>query len=364
MDIRDDGSFAMDMSYFAYHHKDQMPSKKLCALLGGPVRTPESKVSRRHKDIAAALQMITEDVLTKILHHVHKETKQENIVIAGGVGLNSVFNGKILGSTPFKRVWIQPAAGDDGTSLGAAFFVYNTILRNKRSYQMKHAYLGPEYSKTHIRRFLDGNSINYSEFKDEKVLSNKAVELILKNQVIGWFQGRMEWGPRALGARSILANPLNPKMRDVLNLKVKHRESFRPFAPVVCLEDALTYFDCDDPVPQPADFMLMVYPVRKQWRKKLSSVTHVDGSGRLQTVRRFQNPLYYNLIREFGRRTGFPILINTSFNIRGEPIVCTPYDAYRCMMGTGIDCLFMDRFLIRRKDNQRDNWDSEKLASD
>jgi len=188
--------------------------------------------------------------------------------------------------------------------------------------------------------------------------------LVYDNNVVGWFQGRMEWGPRALGARSILANPCNPKAKELLNVKVKHREKFRPFAPVVCEDDALTYFDCDEPIPEPTDFMLMVYPVREEWHKKIPSVTHVDGSGRLQTIRRNQNHLYYDVIKEFGKLSGIPILINTSFNIRGEPIVCTHYDAYKCMMGTGIDCLVIGKFLIKRKNNPQDRWDSEKYAKD
>lgn len=192
----------------------------------------------------------------------------------------------------------------------------------------------------------------------------KTAELIYDNKVIGWFQGRMEFGPRALGSRSILANPCNPKAKQLLNEKVKHRERFRPFAPVVCVEDAEKFFDCDEPVPIPTDFMLMVYPIRKKWQKIIPSVTHVDGSGRLQTIRRKDNELYYDLIREFEGKSGIPILINTSFNIRGEPIVCTPEDAYRCMMGTGIDYLIIGKYLISRKNNQKDIWNSEKDAND
>ncbi|MDP2908593.1 MAG: carbamoyltransferase C-terminal domain-containing protein, partial [Nanoarchaeota archaeon] len=189
-------------------------------------------------------------------------------------------------------------------------------------------------------------------------------ELLYKDHVIGWFQGRMEWGPRALGSRSILSNACNPKMQDILNLKVKHREKFRPFAPVVPEEDAKDYFECDEPVPVPTDFMLMVYPIKKEKQKLIPAVTHVDGSGRLQTIRKHHNPLYHGVIKEFEKLTKIPILINTSFNIRGEPIVCTPLDAYKCMMGTGIDCLVMDKFLIRREDNPQHMWDSEKYAKD
>ncbi len=364
MDVKDDGSYRFDMSYFVYHYKDRMPSNKLCSLLGGPIRKPESELTQRHKDIAAAVQLVLEDVMNKMLNHLHKVTKCDNVVLAGGVALNSVYNGKILRNTPFKNIWIHPNATDGGASIGAASYVYNSILGHKRNYEMKNAYLGPEYSDKEIKKFLDDNKIRYTTFKNDHDLVKTTSELIFDNNVIGWFQGRMEWGPRALGARSILSNACNPKMQEILNLKVKHREKFRPFAPVVCEDDALTYFDCDKPIPEPTDYMLMVYPVKEQWRKKIPAVTHVDGSGRLQSVRRFQNPLYYDTIKEFGKLSGIPILINTSFNIRGEPIVCTPYDAYKCMMGTGIDYLVMGKLLIKRADNPQDIWDSEKYAKD
>ena len=273
-------------------------------------------------------------------------------------------HGKILKNTPFKRIWIQPDAGDGGTSIGAALYIYNTILGKERKYVLKDAFLGPGYTTSEIKSFLDQNGIKYSEFQNDKDLVQKTAKLIYENNVIGWYQGRMEWGPRALGSRSILSNAGNPQMQDILNLKVKHREKFRPFAPVVCEDDALDYFECDQPVPEPTDFMLMVYPIVKEKRELIPAVTHVDGSGRLQSIRRTQNAKYYDLIKEFGKLSGVPILINTSFNIRGEPIVCSPYDAYKCMMGTGIDCLVMDKFLIWRKDNPGHLWDSEKNATD
>ena len=364
IDVKEDGSYNFDMSYFVYHYSDRMPSKKLCLLLGGPVRRPNDEITQRHKDVAAALQMIFEDVMTKMLRHVYNVTKCDNIVISGGCGLNSVYNGKILGNTDFKNIWIQPNASDGGTSIGVASYIYNTILGHKRNYELKDAYLGPEFSAKEIKLFLDKNKIKHSEFNDEGELIKKIAKLIYENMVVGWFQGRMEWGPRALGARSILSNPCNPGMQEILNLKVKHREKFRPFAPVVCEDDALKYFDCDKPIPEPTDFMLMVYPIKKQWHRKIPAVTHIDGSGRLQTIRKYQNPLYYDLIKEFGKLSGIPILINTSFNIRGEPIVCTPYDAYKCMMGTGIDYLVINKFLIKREDNLKDMWDSEIYAKD
>ncbi len=364
IDIKKDGSYRFDMSYFIYHFKNRMPSKKLCALLDGPIRKPESELTQKHKDIAAALQCILEDVMNAMLKHLYAETRCENVVIGGGVGLNSVYNGKILRNTPFKRIWIQPDPGDGGTSIGAALYIYNTLLGNKRRYVMTDAYLGPEFTTKEIKFFLDSNGINYSTFKEEKEMIKKTARLIHKNNVVGWFQGRMEWGPRALGTRSILSNPTNKDMQEILNLKVKHREKFRPFAPVVREEEALKYFECDRPIPEITDFMLMVYPIKKNWQRKIPAVTHVDGSGRLQTIRRTQNKRYYNLIKEFGKLSGIPILINTSFNIRGEPIVCTPSDAYQCMMGTGIDYLVMDRFLIKREDNPHDKWDSEEYAKD
>lgn len=364
VDIKPDGSYRFDMSYFIYHHADRMPSKKLCALLGGPARKPSEELTQRHKDISAALQLVTEEIFTKILHHVHKDTKCDNLVISGGCGLNSVYNGKILRNTPFKNIWIHPNASDGGTSLGVVSYIYHSLLGNKRTYVLKDAYLGPAFTREEIKRFLDEKGITYSTFKDDREMIKTTAKFLHGDNVVGWFQGRMEWGPRALGSRSILADPTNPNMQQILNLKVKHREKFRPFAPVVCDDDALDYFDCDKPVPEPTDFMLMVYPIHKKWHQKIPSVTHVDGSGRLQTIRRHQNPQYYDLIKEFGKLSGIPILVNTSFNIRGEPIVCTPHDAYKCMMGTGIDYLVIDRFLVKRKDNPQDMWDSEKYAKD
>ncbi|MFH1770959.1 MAG: carbamoyltransferase N-terminal domain-containing protein [archaeon] len=364
VDIKEDGSFQFDMSYFVFHYGTKMPSKKMCSLLGGPITKRDADMTQRHKDISAALQLLTEDLMTGMLKYVHRITKSENIVISGGVALNSVFNGKILRNTPFKNIWIQPNATDGGNSMGVASYVYNVILGHKRNFVLRDASLGPSFSTKQVKAFLDKNRIKYSTFKDEKELIDKTAKLIYNNNVVGWFQGRMEWGPRALGNRSILANPSNKQAKELLNTKVKHREKFRPFAPVVCADDALDYFDCDDPVPEPTDYMLMVYPIRKKWHKEIPSVTHVDGSGRLQTIRRHQNSLYYDVIKKFGRLSGIPILINTSFNIRGEPIVCTPYDAYKCMMGTGIDYIVMDRFLIKRDDNPKDVWDSEKYAKD
>jgi carbamoyltransferase len=364
IDLKSDGSYKLNQDYFRYSYSNRMPSQKLIDLLNLPIRTPESEITQDHKDLAAAVQLITEEAMVKILNHVYKETKSPNVVISGGVGLNSVFNGRILGNTPFKKVWLQPDPGDGGTSVGAAFYVYNSIMKKKRKYVMNSPYLGPEYSDQEIKKFLDENNIKYESFNSEKEMIDKTANLINENNVVGWFQTGMEWGPRALGARSILSNPCNSRMQEILNLKVKHREKFRPFAPAVCKDDAPKYFETDSPVPSPTDFMLMVYPIKQKYRKIIPAVTHVDGSGRLQTVERSQNRKYYDLIKKFGSLSGVPIIINTSFNIRGEPIVCTPFDAYKCMMGTGIDYLVLGNFIVKREDNPQDMWDSEKNALD
>ena len=364
IDIKEDGSYRLDMDYFIYHYKNRMPSDRLCRLLEGDIRKPESEITERHRDIAAALQLVYEEALFKILRHLCKVTNSKNVVLGGGCGLNSVSNGKILKNTGFEKIWIQPNASDGGTSLGVASYIYHSILGHERCFLLEDAYLGPSYFSEEIKHFLEESNINYYEFSDKDELLTKTAELIYKNNVVGWFQGGMEWGPRALGNRSILANHCNPEAKELLNTKVKHRERFRPFAPVVCIEDALLYFECDIPVPQPTDFMLMVYLVKKEWYKKIPSVVNIDRSGRLQTIREEQNPLYYGLIKQFGRLSGVPILINTSFNIRGEPIVCSPYDAYKCMMGTGIDYLVIDKYLIKREDNTQDIWDSEIYAKE
>jgi len=239
---------------------------------------------------------------------------------------------------------VQPASSDSGGALGVAFYIYNQVLNNKRNYVMEHAYLGPKFSTDKIREFLDKNNVKYEEMPYDKII-RKTARLISEDKVVGWFQGGMEWGERALGNRSILANPCNAEMKDIVNKKVKHREEFRPFAPSVILEEAPKYFDMLEPVP----FMLEVYDVKKGKDKIIPAVTHVDGSARLQTVTKESNPLYYALIKEFKRITGVPVVLNTSFNVKGEPIVCTPEDAYKCFIGTEIDYLAMDKFLIQKQ---------------
>ena len=356
-DIKNDGSYRLKLEFFKYHYSDRMPSLRLCQLLGGPVRKKESEITKRHKDIAAALQLVLEEVMNGLLEEAYRQTGCENVVLAGGVALNSVYNGKILKNTKFKNLWIQPDAGDGGTSMGAALYLYNCILNHKRNYVLENIYLGPSYSDAYIEHFLSESGIKYSKFKGQKDLSEKVAKLIFENKIIGWFQGRMEWGPRALGARSILANPTNTGMQNILNTKVKLREEFRPFAPVVPYEDANTYFICDKPIPDAADFMLMVYPAREKYKKIIPAVVHQDGTGRLQTVKKRLNPLYYQTIKEFEKLSGMPIIINTSLNVRGEPMVCSPEDAYRCMMGTEIDYMVMGHFLVGRSDNMKDAFD-------
>jgi carbamoyltransferase len=358
IDVKEDGSYMLDMSYFKYHYGDRMPSRRFAQRFG-PQRKPESPVEERHKDIAASVQKIVEEVIFKAANHLYDLTKSKNLCLAGGVMLNSVANGKLTKETPFKNVYVPPAPSDPGASVGAATVVYHMLLGKPRVAVMDKPDLGPGFSRDQIKKFLDDKNIVYKEMSEKELLKTVA-EFLWDDKVVGWFQGRMEFGERALGNRSILANPCNPKMKDIMNLKVKHREQFRPFAPVVTIEDAKKYFDVDLEVP----FMSFVYPVKKDQRARLPAITHVDGTGRLQTIRRSTNQKYYDLIKEFAKHSKIPILINTSFNIRGEPIVMTPEHAYRCFTGTGIDYLVMDNFLVKREDNKKDHWDSEGLAKD
>ena len=358
IDFREDGSYRLDMSYFTFHYGTRMLSKKFEEQFG-PIRKGEEPVEERHKDIAASLQKVVEEVVFRAVNHLHELTKSKNLCLAGGVALNSVANGKLTRMTPFKNVYIPPAPSDPGAAVGAATMVYHQLLGKPRSAAMDRPDLGPGFSSEEVKQFLDSKGVVYKEMP-EKELVKTVAKLLWENKVVGWFHGRMEFGERALGNRSILANPCNPKMKDILNLKVKHREQFRPFAPVVTAEDAAKIFDVDIEVP----FMSFVYPVRKEMRAKLPAITHVDGSGRLQTIRKEANRKYYEVIKEFEKHSGIPVLVNTSFNIRGEPIVMTPEHAYRCFTGTEIDYLAMENFLIKREDNQKDLWDSESLAKD
>ncbi len=346
IDIKEDGSYFLDMAYFVYHYKLKMFGDKFVQLFGQP-RKHDEKLTKKHQDIAAALQKITEEVILKSLNYLYSITKSKNLCYAGGVALNSVINGKILQDTPFKRIFIQPAASDAGSAMGAALYAYNSILKNKKRFLLKNAYLGPSFSKKEIKTFLNKKNVNYTEFEDDKELLKKTAQLINKNKIIAWFQGRMEFGPRALGNRSILANPCNQKMKDILNLKVKHREPFRPFAPVITYENMKEYFEGNYEVP----YMLHVFKIKRDKIKKIPAAAHVDGSGRLQTIKKHQNKRYYDLIKEFQKLSGVPILLNTSFNVRGEPIVCNPEDALNCMINTGIDYLVFENILVEKNKN-------------
>ncbi len=340
IDVRPDGSFRLDMAYFNYLSGLTMTNRRFDALFGGPPRHPEAPLEQRHKDIAASVQRVTEDVMLQMARHLGQETGSRNLCLAGGVALNCVANGKILREGPFEHLFIQPAAGDAGGSIGVASYIHHTLLGNERSFVMRHAFTGPGYDDDAIQSFLDGNEIPYEALPRGEVV-RRVAQLIADQQVIGWFQGRMEFGPRALGNRSILADPRNPENRDRVNLKIKFRESFRPFAPAVLRERCGEFFELEEESP----FMLLVAQVRPD-RRVIPSVTHVDGSARVQTVDRESNPLFHDLITEFGRLTGVPVLINTSFNVRGEPIVCSPADAYRCLVQTGMDVLVMGSFLL------------------
>lgn len=352
---KDDGSFKMNMKYFAYDYGLTMTNKKFEQLFGKPVREPESKLEQFHKDVAASIQKVTEELMVRMANHLHQETNMDNLCMAGGVALNCVANARILKDTPFKNLFVQPAAGDAGGAVGVAYHIYNTVLGNKRNYVWEHAFWGPEFSDEEIHQYLRGLEIGYRKLERQELLETTA-RLIAEQNVIGWFQGRMEWGPRSLGNRSILADARNPENQTKVNLKIKFRESFRPFAPSVLLERSPEYFELDVPSP----YMLLTAQVREE-KRHIPSVTHVDGSARLQTVSRGENPLYYDLLKEFDRQTGCPVVINTSFNVRGEPIVCTPHDAYKCFMRTNMDYLIMGSYMLDKKEFRPSQLKEEEL---
>jgi carbamoyltransferase len=341
--LNEDGSFKLNMKYFSYDYGLRMTNGAFDEFFGGPPRKPETWMSEREFDIAASVQKVCEEVVLRMARYLHKETGLTRLCMAGGVALNCVANGRVIRETPMKELWVQPAAGDAGGAVGVAHYVYNTLHKQPRAAAWKHAYLGPQFPDAEIARYLEGAGAKYETLSEPDLVSRTA-RLLSEGNVVGWFQGRMEFGPRALGGRSILADPRDPKMRDTLNMKIKFREGFRPFAPSVLLDQAPSWFeiDCDSP------YMLLVAQVR-EGRRTIPSVTHVDNSARLQTVTREQAPLYYDLIREFGRLTGVPIVINTSFNVRGEPIVCTPHDAYLCFMRTNMDYLVLGHHLLDKK---------------
>jgi carbamoyltransferase len=342
--LHDDGSFELDMRCFAYQYGLAMLSSKGKQLLG-PSREPESEIDQRHCDMSASLQERLEEAVVAFARAAHATTGKSRLCMGGGVALNCVANGRILADTDFEDLWIQPATGDDGGSLGAAVWVWNEVLGHNERITLDHAYLGPGYSEQEIRATVAAKGVKFQELAWEDV-PRLAARLVHENRIVGWFQGRMEWGPRALGARSILANACNPAMKDILNDRVKHREDFRPFAPVVPVENMTEYFD----LPIESPYMLLIGDVKPDKRDVIPAVTHTDGTARPQSVRRETNPLYYDVMREFERITGVPVIINTSFNVRGEPIVCTPEHAYRCFAGTGIDDLVIGRCWIRKED--------------
>jgi len=350
INISKDGSFLLNMDYFDFTWSDHMPSKKMEKLFGHPLRKPESKIHQYHKDIAAATQRKLEEAVFNLLTVAYSKYKITNLCLAGGVALNSVANGKILSQTPFKKIFITPDPGDGGGALGAALFTANYFKEGNIQKKNINFFpsLGPNYSLGEIKKTLNKYKLKYRYLERQKLL-DQVSQLLIKKRVIGWFQGRMEWGPRALGNRSILASAATEEMRDIINAKVKKREMFRPFAPVILEKHIGEYFMADNYLSPSLKYMLMVYPFKEKGKKKVPATTHVDGSGRLQAISRNDNPLYYDLIKNYGRKTGTPVIINTSFNVRGEPIVCNPDDAVKCFLKTEIDYLVIDHFLVKKK---------------
>lgn len=368
-----DGSFSLDMDYFSFHHSTEKTySKKFEQLFGAPRPTklhfftegtgfPKyfgeppaniheiSKINQHYADIAASIQRVTEELILGMARNLQKETGLKNLCIAGGVGLNSVANTRIMRETLFEQVFVQPAAGDGGGALGAALWAYNTLLGKPRNFRMDHAYWGRSYGASEITTFLQSNKIPYHLIENEDQMLDQVVERLMGGKVIGWYQGRFEWGPRALGHRSIIADPRNPDMKDIVNSKIKFREPYRPFAPSVLAESAEKYFELPRAASHyPARYMLYVVPVKPEAQGTLPAITHVDGTGRLQTVFKTQSPRYYKLIERFGQATGVPVILNTSFNLRGEPIVTTPANAFNTFIKSEMDTLVLDNYLIEK----------------
>lgn len=342
--LQEKGGFEFDLSYFDYylHDKQSLYSPKIKSLLGEP-RKPNEPITKRHHEISAALQQISEEVLVHMLEYLAKETKHKNLVVSGGVFMNSVFNGKIASFTPFKNVFISSCPDDSGISIGAAAYVHHDILGLPRMEAPVHNYWGPEFSDKEIQETVDKYKLSAVQVKD---VEKYAAQLLSEGKIIGWFQGKMEFGQRALGNRSILGNPRMSEMKDLVNRVIKYRESFRPFAPSILEERVAEYFECKptDRVP----YMERVYMIRPKKRSEIPAVTHVDGSGRLQTVSKKHNPRYYKLISEFEKLTGTPVVLNTSFNLKGEAIVCTPTDAIRTFMSSGLDALIMGTYVLSK----------------
>jgi len=367
IDLKDDGTFRLNMDYFNYATGLTMTNKRFADLFGAPPRTPETRVSQKEMDIARSIQEVTEEVVLRLARTVHRELETDYLCLAGGVALNCVANGRILREGPFKDIWIQPAAGDAGGALGAAlvtWYEYHEKLRVVNGHDsMAGAYLGPQFTDHEITGQLDAMGAVYERLDDDE-MSDRLSAILADEHVVGRFQGRMEFGPRALGGRSVIGDPRSEKMQSVMNLKIKYRESFRPFAPAVLVEDVEEYFDLDRPSP----YMLIVAPVKESLRipmteeqqqlfgidklnirrSKIPAITHVDYSARVQTVDARTNPKFHDLLEKFKARTGCSVLVNTSFNVRGEPIVCTPQDAYRCFMRTEMDYLVVENFLLAK----------------
>ena len=368
--IASDGSFKMDMSYFNFATGLTMTNNKFNKLFGGPPRLPETKLTQRDMDLAASIQKVTEDIILRIAKNIAKETGERNLCLAGGVALNCVANGILLREKIFENIWIQPAAGDAGGALGAALTVWHMNQNGERNLKknpdsMKGSYLGPEFSDSEIKNQLKSCGAVFKKFKKDDLIDS-VVSALVKKKAVGWMQGRMEFGPRALGARSIIADPRHSEMQKQLNLKVKYRESFRPFAPSVLSEHVSEWFELDENSP----YMLIVAGVKKQKLRKMTTreknlfgieklnikrssipaITHVDYSARIQTVHKNLNPFFHALISGFKKKTGCPLIINTSFNIRGEPIVCSPKDAFKCFMGTNLDLLAIGTYLLFKED--------------
>ena len=351
LDVKNDGSLHLNLKYFAFTYDKVMTNQKFAELFGIPRREENVKAEQIHYDIAASAQKVLEDIMLKMVNHVHKKTGMKNLCLGGGVALNGVANYRILKEGPFESVHIPPSPGDGGSAVGCAQYLYYIHKKQRRIIVQDHAkriqenvYVGPSFSNDEIKSFLEENNIDYEYLTREQLLQTTA-KLISEQNVVGWYQGKIEWGPRALGNRSILADPRDSKMKDILNEKIKHRELFRPFAPSILEEYASEYFDLTIPSP----YMLFVAKVKKP--DKIPAVTHVDGTGRLQTVSREANPLYYDLINDFYKITGVPVVVNTSMNVRGEPIVNTPEQAYAMIIKTEMDYIMMGNYMIQRRDS-------------
>ena len=348
IDVKNDGSIHLNMKYFSFTYDKVMTNQNFSDLFEIPSRKEDSAVEQIHYDIASSAQLVLEDILLKMVNHVHKRTDMKNLCLGGGVALNGVANYRILKEGPFENLYIPPSPGDGGSAIGCAQYLYYCHKKNKRKIEhnveriQNNIFVGPSYSNDEIKSFLDTNKIDYKFLETDSLLETTA-QLIAEGHVVGWYQGKMEWGPRALGNRSILADARNAKMKDILNEKIKHRESFRPFAPCILEEHASEYFDIDIPSP----YMLLVAPVKKP--EKIPAVTHVDGTGRLQTVSKYTNPLFYDLINEFYKTTDVPVLINTSMNVRGEPIVNTIEQAYNMIVKTDMDYIVLGNHIVKRQ---------------